>query len=62
MAQLSTKLDVRFSWWVRPYLGLVCLMCFAIAPFLEADDETIDHLLKMHSNFICRHGVHCSLS
>lgn len=61
MATLETKLTVKFAWWVQPYIGLVCLVCFAIVPFLAEDDPTIDQLLDLHSNFICRFGVRCSV-
>ena len=62
MAQLSKKLDVRFSWWVKPYLDLLMLFVLTVGPFLDEDDERIDEFLARQSQFICRHGVHFSLS
>ena len=59
MAQLSTKLTVKVAWWVKPYLGLLMLVIYSVAPFLDEDDPTIDHLLEVHPDFICRFGVRC---
>ncbi|WP_108398786.1 hypothetical protein [Devosia submarina] len=56
---MTTKLTVKVAWWVQPYLDLLMLMFYVIAPFLEEDDPTIDWLLKLHSGFICRFGIRC---
>lgn len=61
MAQLTTKLEVRLSWWVHPYMGLLMLFLHTVGPFLDEDDDRIDGFLQRQSEFICRHGVHCSL-
>lgn len=60
MAQLTTKLSIKLAWWVQPYLGLLMLSLYMIAPFLDEDDPAIDDLLEMHSNFICRFGIRCA--
>jgi len=35
------------------------LVIYSVAPFLDEDDPTIDHLLEVHPDFICRFGVRC---
>ncbi|WP_159091716.1 hypothetical protein [Aminobacter sp. MSH1] len=54
---MTVHLTVHVAWWVTPYLFAVTVFLRSIAPFLDGDDDRIDHFIERQGAFIAKRGV-----
>lgn len=57
---MVTTFEVRFAWWVKPYLRLASLFVLSFEPFLDFDDERLDQFVQRQVDFVARHGLKLS--
>lgn len=54
--QVTVRLAVKVSWWVRPYLWTAAMFVQTV-PFLELDDDRIEGFIARQAAFVAKHGV-----